>query len=113
MRHRQEDVILGYATDKDSMTFWDSRFGELRSIQLGAFEAAVYMASDVQPVTVSSIAEKLECSVREVELAIDCLNDQRLIWRESNEVFGLGIDIRVVEEHIASQWKKHWTSLYS
>ncbi len=112
-RHRREDVVLGYRLRDGGMIFTDTRFGESETVTLTERDAAVYMCCDTEPSSVTAIARRLGGSVEEVEAALARLDKSRLIWREADEVLGLGVDMPVVEEHVSSRWKRHWTSLLS
>lgn len=112
-RHRREEVILGYDTQGQGMTFFDSRFGSMRTSSLGRFDTAVYLAADAEPITAVEIAGRLGCTISDVQAVLERLDQERLIWREADKVLGLGTHMAIVREHLASHWKQQWTSLYS
>jgi hypothetical protein len=105
-RHRQEDVILKYTIGDRGITFSDSRFGEMQSISLDEFDTAVYMTCDDKPVTGDDIARRIDCSTQEVDMALDRLDEERLVWREGKEVLGLGVQQSLEEAHLRSAWRK-------
>lgn len=112
-QHLREEVFLGYRADESGMTFLDSRFGPVQSIPIDALTAAVYLACDTEPVSIEAIVEALSATREQVERALTLLDHHRLIWREDDDVLGLGVPMAIVESHLASRWRQKWTSLYA
>jgi len=117
-QHNDRAVSLEYTLDDDQrITICDSRFGAEVKYQLPEATGRAYLASDERPTNISRLvqvmAEKFGYSSSETDRALRELAELRLTWHEDDFIFGIAIEHDAVQERMASQWPKEWTSLYS
>lgn len=116
-QHQERDVYLGYETRGDgTYRFTDTRYGSERQIALTPLETSVYQAFDALPRPAAKVASEVaEASGRASQEVQDCmrrLDDERLVWCQGNRWLGLGVPMELVQNHMASQWRKSWVGVY-
>ena len=115
--HREREVILEYIDDGELVHIRDSRYSETASeLRLEGVHRDAYLACDHSPVSVENLVATLteggKYSRREIESALDELDEMRLVWREDQRVFGLAIPADVTAERLSSAWRNHWIAVY-
>ena len=114
-QHREKKVYLAFERRNGSLLFGDTRFDDQRNIELSGPESAVYLACNAAPTTMASVIEELsarDCAESDVRLAIERLDEERLIWLEDNQLLGLGIARELVDQRMRSDWPAQWVSIY-
>ena len=115
--HRERQVIFSFLDDGTRLMFEDSRHIEVPTTRiLEGVHRKVYLACDAAPVKIDAVVDDItqssEYSAAEVLLALDDLDDARMIWREASRIFGLGVPKAVADERLASRWQERWTAIY-
>ncbi len=118
--HLLRDVFLTWERTEESseeapgLVIRDSRLGEPREFGLNEFQSRVYLACDGAPRTVAWLADELlkaDATDGDLEETLSFLEQERLIWREEEQVLGLAVPEAVAQRHAASGWKRNWTAL--
>ena len=119
-QHHLREVFLTWersaeaAQEDAGLVIRDSRCGEVREYQLDAFQSRVYLACDGAPRTIRSLTEELLEPGSEggpVNEALSFLDEEKLIWREGDQVLGLAVPEAIAQSHRETGWKQTWASL--
>jgi ribosomal peptide maturation radical SAM protein 1 len=111
-QHHHRKTFLSYSADGGRVHMRDSRFGEDREICLNALQSRVYLACDGAPRSVKNLSEELGVGADELNDPLEFLDEERLVWREGDQVLGLAAPDQVVQDHLKTGWIKDWTSIY-
>jgi ribosomal peptide maturation radical SAM protein 1 len=111
--HLKREVVLSYAVNGSLVSLRDSRFDRPRELDLDEVQSRVYLACDAVPIGIKQLSIHLGLDPARVDLTIQQLDEERLIWRENDMVLGLAIPEAVVADHRATRWVRHWPSIYA
>ena len=115
-QHKVRDVYLSYRRNNGNHHFEDSRFGQPVKMKLSGLLSNVYHLCDSAAVSQHTLAQKLgfttENERAELSGAIQELDSMRLIWREDDTIFGLGIPADSTHSVLDRHWRACWGGLY-
>jgi len=114
--HRDRFVSLTADDVGDAVRVTDTRFGVERTFDLPSLESAVYRLCDEKPVTADAVesmaSERTGAQPCAIAAALARLEEERLIWREGQQILGLATPGAVASAHAQSAWNKRWTAIY-
>ncbi len=115
-QHRDREVTLDFIDDDGGLRFRDTRYDDAQEIRVGPVARAAYLACHDAPISLGRMAPGicagLGCSESEIEDAVGMLDEERLIWREDDKLFGLAVPREIADARLASNWRAQWISIY-
>ena len=116
--HKAKFVELSYSHQSEGIAlgFTDTRFGDKEEYALGPLASSLYLEFDDRPVIIerafSRAGAKHNASTDELNSAFTELEDKRLIWKEGNLVFGVGVPKTVSNGYRLDGWPQEWVAIY-
>jgi ribosomal peptide maturation radical SAM protein 1 len=114
--HRQGFVELSFEAMGDLVSVTDTRYSAEAIYCLSRAASAIYLECTDRPTNIARIQSALkmddESVATEFSVALQELNERRLVWTEQRLILGLAAPKAVSDSHARDGWCQSWMQIY-